>query len=144
MNYAVAKTGVAAASGAAYATLHTGNSRIHIVEFSVFLTTAVTSSIGLIRPSNTPVATTSALGQALGTDTPASLTNIDTAWSTAPTIGSEYLWRVILPAAVSAGAIKTWRPDRPLVLGPNSWLVVWNFGGSTGGAPSIGFEWDEG
>ena len=144
MNYGVAKTGVAAASGAAYATLHTGNSRIQIVQWSVFLTTAVTSSIGLIRASNTPVATTSALGQAFGTDCPASLTNIDTAWSTAPTIGTEYLDRVILPAAVSAGYVRTWRPDRPLCLGPNSWLVVWNFGGSTGGAPTVQFEWDEG
>jgi len=54
---------VAAATGATYATLHTGaNIRARIREIGMFVNAATASSVGLIRPSNTPVASTSVLG----------------------------------------------------------------------------------
>lgn len=142
--YSLSKNGVAAASGAAYATIHSGTKPIKIVKFSVYLTTAVTSSIGIIRAANTPVATTSTLFQELGRNAGTGLTSFDTTWSTAPTITSlEYLSGIILPAAVSAGMVDGWRLDAPFELAAASWLVFWNFGGSTGAVPRFTIEIDE-
>lgn len=68
---------VAAATGAAYCTLHTGSGiRCRIQEIGIFVNAATASSVGLIRPSNTPVATTSQLGAAEDPADPASTVNI--------------------------------------------------------------------
>lgn len=143
--YGLSINGVAAASGAAYATLHTGaSSPIRLVKFGLYLTTSVATSIQIIRPANTPVATTSTLGQALAGLSPASATNFDTAWSTAPTITSMVpLTGLVLPAATSAGFVDAWRSDRPIEIPASSWLVFWNFGAGTGAVPRFNLEWDE-
>lgn len=142
--YGLSKAGVAAATGAAYATISSGAKPIKLVKLAIYLQTAVGSSIGLIRPSNTPVATTRTLLQELGRNAGVSLTNFDTAWSTAPTIGAnEFLTGLILPTAVSAGYVDSWRLDSPLELAASSWLVIWNFGAGTGGVPRITLEIDE-
>jgi hypothetical protein len=123
----------AAAAGAPYATIHTGSTLVaEIREIGIFLNAATSSSIGLIRAANSPVASTSQLGQAQDASRPASTVNVDTAWSTAPTIGSIYLRKVTLPATAGAGLIWTWMPDEPLVISVSSWLVIWNYGGSAG------------
>lgn len=142
--YTVGAATVAPATGAPYATIHTGSSyRAQIVEIGVACNAATASSLGLIRASNTPVATTSLLGQAENPADPASTVNFDTAWSTAPTIGSNYLRRFGLPATVGAGVIWTWSPDKPLVIPISSWLVLWNFGGSTASILQAYVKWLE-
>lgn len=142
--YSVGQATVAAASGAAYATIHTGSSyKARIAEIGVACNAATASSIGLIRAANTPIATTSVLGQAEDPSDPASTVNFDTAWSTAPTIGSNYLRRFGLPATIGAGLIWTWAPDKPLVLPVSSWLVLWNFGASAGSILQAYVKWLE-
>lgn len=144
--YSMAVRSPAAAAGAAYVTLHTAaTERARIREISIFTSAATLSSVGLIRPNNTPVATTSSLGQALDPADAASTVNIDTAWSTAPTIAATPLYheRSAIPAVSGAGLIWTWPPDAPLVVAVSSWIVIWNFGGSAGAACDIRFKWDE-
>lgn len=142
--YSVGAATVAPLTGAPYATMHTGASyKARITEIGIACNAATASSVGLIRPSNTPVATTSLLGQAEDTTDPASTVNFDTAWSTVPTIGTNYLRRFGLPATVGAGLIWTWPADKPLVLAVSSWLVFWNFGGSTASVLQAYVKWVE-
>lgn len=142
--YEAGVTGVAAAAGAAYATIHTGaNAKAAIREIGIFLSSATASSIGLIRASNTPVATTSQLGQAQDSVQPASTVNIDTAWSTAPTVGSIFLRKAGLPATIGSGIIWTWPNGSGLVIPTSAWLVIWNFGGSAGATPVVYVVWEE-
>lgn len=136
----------AAASAAAFATIHTGASlRCRIREIHLFSTAATAASIGIIRASNTPVATTSTLGQAQDPADGAATVNVDTAWSTAPTVGSNYLRRIDLPATIGSGVIWTW-PDgqsHGLMIATSSWLVIWNFGGSAGPILDVNVIWEE-
>jgi hypothetical protein len=143
--YSVGFASVAAASGAAYSTIHTGSSYVaRITEIGVACNAATASMIGLGVPGNTPVATTSLLGQAeqTGVD-PASTVNVDTAWSTAPTVPAAFIRKFGLPATIGAGLIWTWPPDRPLLLPKSSWLCLWNFGASAGSVLNGYIKWLE-
>lgn len=133
---------VAAATAASYCTIRGATAqRVKIVEIGISVNAATASSIGLGHPGNTPVATTSVLCQALQPGDVASICNIDTAWSTAPTAPSQFLRRIVLPATAGAGWVWTWPTDSPLELdsaaGANQWLVLWNFGGATASALSV-------
>jgi hypothetical protein len=142
--YSLGLATVAPATGAPYMSIHTGaNYRAQIVEIGLACNAATASSIGLIRPSNTPVATTSTLGLAENPADPASTVNMDTAWSTVPTIGTSFLRRFGLPATVGAGVIWTWSQDKPLVIPVSSWLILWNFGGSTASVLQSYIKWLE-
>jgi hypothetical protein len=112
-----------------------------IVEIGVFLNAGTASSIQLIRPSNTPVASTSVLGQAEEVSDPAGTCNVDTAWSTAPTISAPPLRRVLFPATAGAGLI--WTFPQGLTIPVSGWIVLWNFGAGAGSALSVYFVWDE-
>lgn len=135
----------AAASGAAYATIHTGAGlRCKILELGAFVNAATASSVGLIRPSNTPVASTSVLGLAEDPADPASTVNVDTAWSTAPTVGTAFLRRFVAAATIGSGVIWTWPADKPLVIPVSSYLVVWNYGVGAGSALSLYVKYTDG
>jgi hypothetical protein len=137
---------VAAAAGAGYCTIHSASTRTsRLLEIGISEDTSVAagSAIGLGRPANTPVATTSVLGQARDPLMGASVTNVDTAWSTAPTAPTAFLRRIRLPAAIGAGVIWTWSPEDPLGLAVSSWLVLWNYGAAAGAALPLYFVWDE-
>jgi hypothetical protein len=135
---------VAAAAGAAYATLHTGASiRCRIQEIGLFVNAATASSVGLIRPSNTPVATTSVLGLAEDPADPVSTINVDTAWSTAPTIGTQFLRRITIPATIGNGIVWSWPPGAELIVTTSSWLVFWNFGAGAGSVLNGYVKWIE-
>ena len=134
----------AATTGAAYATIHTGASyRARILEIGVATSAATLSSIGLGTPANTPVATTSTLGQVYDTADGVATTNADTAWSTAPTAPTIFMRRFAIPATSGAGLIWTFDPTAPLILAKSSWLCLWNFGGSTAAACDVYFVWEE-
>ena len=141
--YSCAVTTPAAATGAAFATFHsTASDKPRIVEIGFFNNAATASSVQLIRPANTPVASTSVLGQAEEVADPAGTCNIDTAWSTAPTISTNVpLRRVVLPATAGAGVI--WTFPQGLTIPISGWIVLWNYGGSTASALSLYIVWDE-
>lgn len=131
----------AAATVAPYATIAAAAAlRTRIYEIGAFCNAATASSIGLYRATNTFVVTTSTLTQVEDEPTvnPAGTTIIGTAWSTAPTIGSNVPHRrAVLPAAIGAGVI--WQFPQGLTVGPAGTLglVVWNFGGSTASALNL-------
>lgn len=137
--------GIAAAAGAAYATVHTGSAqRARIREIGFFVSAATLTPVGLGRPANTPVATTSVLGLVVDpADPTASTINIDTAWSTAPTAPTNFLRRAQVPATAGAGLIWSWPADQPLVIPASAWLVFWNFSASAGAAPDIYVVYEE-
>jgi hypothetical protein len=141
--YSAAVTTPAAAAGAAFATIHSvATDRPRILEIGAFCNAATASSLQLIRPNNTPVASTSVLGQAEDPADPAATANVDTAWSTAPTIGSNIpLRRALLPATAGAGVI--WVFQNGLFIPVSSWLVLWNYGAGAGSALSLYVVWDE-
>lgn len=136
--------GIAATSGATAATIHTGSTlRATIYEMGFFNTAATAASIELIRPANSPVASTSTLGQAQDTNAPAATVNVDTAWSTAPTISTNVPLRsAVLAATIGTGIIWTW--PNGLILPVSSYLVLWNFGAGTMGIGALYFVWSEG
>jgi len=135
--YNVSVASVAAGAAANYCSIQGSTTRpVKIREIGISNNAATSSSVGLGRPANTPVATTSALGQALDPFAPASVCNLNTAWSTAPTIPSVFLRRVVLPATIGAGWIWTFPDDEPLILSPTAgslqWVTLWNFGAASG------------
>jgi|SRR5579872_3934210 len=143
-SYSLGIQSVAAASGAAFFTMHTGaNIRARIQEIGLFVNAATASSVGLIRPSNSPVATTSVLGLAEDPADPASTLNLDTAWSTAPTIGTSFLRRITIPATIGNGVIWSWPPGQELVIPVSSFLVFWNFGALAGSVLNAYVKWFE-
>lgn len=136
---------IGAAAAAPYLTIHTGAAlRVRIREIGLFTTAATASSIGLIRPANAPVATTSSLGQAVNPNDAASTVNVDTAWSTAPTIGTNvFLRRITVPAVIGNGVIWTWDLGAELELNVSSYVVLWNFGAAAGSILSGYVKWLE-
>jgi hypothetical protein len=139
----ISVTTPAAAAGANYACLRAPTRRSKLRELSAFLNAATASSIGLIRITNTPVATTTVVGQALDPADPTATTTLDTAWSTAPTFGTSYLTRAVLPNVAGNGII--WVFSDPIILTTTntSWLAVVNFGGAAGSALSLTAKWEE-
>ena len=114
--------------------------RTRIFEIGLFNNAATASAIGLYRATNTFVVTTSVVTQPEEEPTinPAGSTIVGTAWSTAPTIGSNVAFRrAQLPAAIGAGII--WQFPEGMVIGPAGvlGLVVWNFGGTTAGVQQM-------
>lgn len=141
--YSVGVVTPAAASAAAYGTIHTASgARALILEIGVFCTAATASRIALGRKNNTPVASTSVLGQAEDPADGAAVTNVDTAWSTAPTAPAQFLRRASLAGSVGAGCVWTW-PVRPLVIPVSEWLILWNDGAAAGSALAWYVRWEE-
>lgn len=142
-DYRAAVTTVAAAAGASFCAIRAGASRsVKIKEIGAFCNAATASSMQLIRPSNTPVATTSVLGQADDDTANVSQTYIDTVWSTAPLIAAMVpLQRVVLPATIGAGVI--WTFPNGLHIPVSSSLILWNYGAAIGSALSFYASWEE-
>ena len=68
--------------------------------------------------------------------------NVDSAWSTAPTIGTAFLDRITLPAAVGAGLILPYGRGE-LVIPPSGSLLLWNLGAAAGPVLDVHFVWEE-
>jgi hypothetical protein len=147
--YEVGIASVAAATVAPYQTLHGATTVVpRIREAGFFCNAATASPFSIGRPANTPTATTSVLGKAVDPDTDiAALTNVDSAWSTAPTTPTTIYRLASLPATIAAGIVFVWNPGEEIVLsktaGVNQWLVVWNFSGSTGSVLNTYWKWTE-
>lgn len=142
--FSVQCTTPAAATAAGYATLHTGANRRGFVRQIVCTATAATySPVGLGIPANTPTATTSILGQALDAADAAATINIDTAWSTAPTAPTVLMQKRDIPAVAGAGIVFDFPADHMLTMAKSTWLVLWNYSGSTGAALDVSVLFDE-
>jgi hypothetical protein len=143
--YQVSVTTPAAAASAAFATIRAGaSSRVRLLELGVFTNAATATSVALTRATNTFVPTTSIIGQPYDTGDPTSIANVDTAWSTAPTVTiANSLRRIALPATIGAGVI--WTFDPMFAVGPAGvgGLVLWNFGSGAGSALNVYAVWEE-
>jgi len=89
--------------------LRSGAARdLRVWEIGVFSTTAVAGEVGLIRPTAVGATfTSSAVGAAEDNASTAGVAVVDTAAGTAPTIGTNYMRRIQLPASIGAGVIWT-------------------------------------
>lgn len=137
---------IAAASSAPYFTFHTGASRrAFIRQISFFTTQPIQSSIGIIYPANTPVATTSTTPIPLDLADATPTCGADTAWSTVPTIAGapSWLYEFTLGPATGAGIIMPLARDEMIVLAKSSYLVCWNFGAIPGSALSCSIMYEE-
>lgn len=141
--YSLGITTPAAAAGAAYANLiSAAGERLYVREIGLFLNAATASSIGLIRPATVGTATSPVAGQAVDAADAAATGTVGTAWSAAGTIGSNYLRKITLPAAIGNGIIWTFG-ERDLVVPVSSCLFLWNFGAAAGSVLNGYIVWDE-
>lgn len=143
--YSVSFTTTAASAGAAYCTFHTTTRNAFIREIRIFNTAATASPVGLIRPNNTPVASTSVTPQTYDDDAAATAL-ADTAWSTAPTIGANVFMRKSNLANVQ-GSFDVWTfPQSSGLVVHNTgtqYIVLWNYGGSSGAALDVTIVYEE-
>ena len=95
-----------------------------VMEVGLNLQTATASTYGLGRASNVPTQTAPVLVQAENPADPAGLSGLAVAWSpTAPTIPSQFLRRISLPATAGAGVI--WTFPRGIGIPINGSIVLW-------------------
>lgn len=83
--------------------------------------------IGLYRPNNTPVSTATTVPVPNDPADAASTVVVETAWSTAPTIGANValdLWTIA--PSVGSGTIEPYSRDEEIVIPIGGWLTVWN------------------
>ena len=106
-NIGVQKTTTAAAG--LLCQLRSGSARdVRVFEIGVFATTAVAGEVGLIHPTAVGATfTSSAVGAAEDNAAGAGVAVVDTAATTAPTIGTNYMRRIQLPGSIGAGVIWT-------------------------------------
>jgi hypothetical protein len=123
--YSLSATKTTGAAAGLIAQLRTGSARdLRIWEVGVFATTAVSGSIGLIRPSAVGATFTStAAGQPEDPVSGAGVAVIDTVAGTPPTIGATYLRQATLPATIGAGVI--WTFPNGLVVPISASMALW-------------------
>ena len=113
-------------------------------EIGVFNSTAIASSVGLVRNATTGTPNVSALGQAGDPTRPPSQTNIDSGWSVAATVSANYSRKIVLPASIGAGIIWTFGPGELWAKnGATTMLMLWNFGAGTAAALEVYVVIDE-
>jgi hypothetical protein len=146
---AVTATANPSGGGAAYYTFHTAASRrAFLREKRTSTTTFIYSPVGLVYPSNTPVATTSTTPQPHDTNDAAATCALDTAWSTAPTIAVAPNWLEVVAFGPASGQIliETYPLDGQgkITIAKSTYLVAWNFGGAnTGQALAVTVIYEE-
>ena len=114
---------------------------ISVVEVGFFMTTSVAAapSIGLYRNATTGTPSTSTLVQSEEMNGVAGTTNLDTAWSAAPTVNAIRNRGIILPVStIGAGWVWTF-PEGKLKCSPGgtTQLCLWHFGAATIGAMEV-------
>lgn len=142
--YTVGFTKTAPAANSAAVDLRAGASeRLRIREIGIFNSTAVASSLGLIREATMGTASTTVAGQPEDPGDATATGLVGTAWSAAPTIGATYLRKIILPNVIGAGLIWSWPPGEELIIPVSAGLVIWNFGAAAAAALEGYIQWDE-
>lgn len=107
--YDIGVTKTTGAAAGLLCQLRAGSGRqLQIWEIGVFSTTAVAGEVGLIRPTVVGATfTSSAVGAAEDPSSAAGVAVVDTAATTAPTIGTNYMRRIQFPATIGSGVIWT-------------------------------------
>lgn len=137
--YTIGASKAAPTTGTAIAMIRPASTDdVAVREIGVFNSTAVASSVGLVRNATTGTPNASALFQAQDPGRPAGLTNLDTGWSAAATIAAVYLRKIVLPASIGAGIIWTFGPNELFAKnGATTQLLLWNFGAGTAAALEV-------
>lgn len=101
-------------------------------ECGITLAAATASTYGLGRPAAVGVTPTSPITVlAANPSDPAGASAHAVAWGTGPTVPTQFLRRITLPATIGAGIVWTW-PAESLIVGPGNAaaavasLVIWN------------------
>lgn len=120
--------GVSKTTGAAAGLLcqiRTGSGRdIRIFELGVFASTAVSGEVALVRPTAVGATfTSSAVGAPLDSASSVGAAVIDTVAGTAPTIGTNYMRRIVLPGSIGAGVI--WTFPTGINVPVSSAMAIW-------------------
>jgi len=140
--YRTGVTKAAPATGTFVSQFRTPADRVaRIFEIKVFTSTAVALSVGVIRSATVGATFTSATPQAEDVRSVASTCAVDTAITTAPTIGTVYMEKIVLPAVIGSGMI--WTFPQGLVVPVSAGLLLWNFGAATGPAVEVSWIHDE-
>jgi hypothetical protein len=111
-----------------------------VMEIGLNLGAGTASTYGVGRSGNTPTQTSPVLVQAENPSDPAGLSGSAVAWSVAPTIPTQFLRRISLPATAGAGVI--WTFPRGLVIAAAATLLVWNLA-SNSASTNVWFVVDE-
>jgi hypothetical protein len=139
----LAFTTPAAAAGAAYADLvATSTDRLRLREIGLFVSAATATSVGLIRASTLGTRTSPVTGLQGDPAEPAATGTTAVAWSVAGTVGSTYLRKMAIPAAIGNGLIWTFGPN-DLIIPVSGGVFLWNFGAGAGSICNGYFVWEE-
>lgn len=123
--YEIGYTKTTGAAAGLLAQIRTGAARdIRVWEIALFASSAASGTVGLIRPSAVGATFTSTgTGQAEDNIAGAGVAVVDTAATTAPTIGTTYMRRITLPATIGAGFI--WTFPQGIVVPTSTSLALW-------------------
>lgn len=134
---AAVRVAAAPATGAAYIEIrNTAARRMQVEEIGVFLGAATATGCGLVRATaqGTGGAST-AIGQPEDPNQAAGAGLIAaSAFTVAPTLGTVYLRRAIVGAAIGGGIIWTWPSSDRLIIPPSGSVVLVNIAAAAGSA----------
>lgn len=109
-----------------------------LLELGITLDAATVTKIGLARATAVSVTpATTKPGRNTVPGAPDSGTVLVSSWATPPTISTNYLRQVIIPAAVGAGIVWSWPADRPLQIGLGSAIAELVIANLVAVAPSV-------
>lgn len=140
--YSLAATKTSTAAAGMICQLRTGASRdLRIWEIGVSATSAASGTVALVRPSAVGATFTStSTGQIEDYSSNAGVAVIDTAATTAPTIGPTYLRQITLPATIGAGVI--WSFPCGLSVPVSASMALWQTSAAAVGY-AVYFVYDE-
>jgi hypothetical protein len=110
-----------------------------IYEIGVFNTAATAGEFAISRASTAQSGSTSVVGVGRLSPSATSVTNLDTAWSTAPSIGTVKMREFSLSATIGAGVIFTYANG--LIVPESGNLLISTL--SAVGVVNVYFVWDE-
>lgn len=141
--YGVGFTKAAPAAGTFISQLRTTSTKdVRIWEVGVSNSTAVASSVGLIRSLTVGATFTTVTPVTEDPSAGAATALCDTAITTAPTItANTFLRKIVLPATIGAGII--WTFPNGLIVPVSAGIMLWNFGGATAAALEGYWVYDE-
>lgn len=107
--YEIGVTKTTGAAAGLLCQLRAGAGRdVRVFEIGVFASTAVSGEVALVRPTAVGATfTSSSVGASLDAAASAGVAVVDTLATTAPTIGTNYMRRIVLPGAIGSGVIWT-------------------------------------
>ena len=123
--YEIGVTKTTGAAAGLLCQLRAGAARdIRLFEVGIFASTAVSGEVALVRPTAVGATfTSSSVGAALDPATIAGVTVVDLVAGTAPTIGVNYMRRIVLPGSIGAGVI--WTFPQGISIPTSAALALW-------------------